>query len=97
MSPPSVPHHGTAMWGTAGQGVNSRLACHSLVLSNCCCFALPLPAAPPTPPPPLPPAAVFDVFAHLGATDDQLDFPVLYASARQVCGVGCCGEKIVSL
>ena len=30
------------------------------------------------------PAAVFDVFAHLGATDDQLDFPVLYASAREV-------------
>jgi hypothetical protein len=29
-------------------------------------------------------AAAFDVFAALGATDDQLDFPVLYASARQV-------------
>lgn len=29
-------------------------------------------------------AAAFDVFANLGATDDQLDFPVLYASARQV-------------
>ncbi len=30
------------------------------------------------------PAAVFDVFAHLGACDEQLDFPVLYASAREV-------------
>lgn len=27
---------------------------------------------------------VFDLFAQLGATDEQLDFPVLYASARQV-------------
>jgi predicted membrane GTPase involved in stress response len=26
---------------------------------------------------------VFDVFANLGASDDQLDFPVLYASARE--------------
>ncbi len=25
---------------------------------------------------------VFDLFANLGATDDQLDFPVLYASGR---------------
>ncbi|KAL4439803.1 hypothetical protein ABPG75_002804 [Micractinium tetrahymenae] len=28
-------------------------------------------------------SSVFDVFAHLGANDDQLDFPVLYASARE--------------
>lgn len=34
--------------------------------------------------PPPPCAAVFDVFAHLGASDDQLDFPVLYASGREV-------------
>eukprot|EP00899_Mesostigma_viride_P027535 jgi/Mesvir1/7967/Mv11877-RA.1 len=26
---------------------------------------------------------IFDLFASLGATDEQLDFPVLYASARQ--------------
>jgi len=29
-------------------------------------------------------SALFDLFAHLGATEDQLDFPVLYASAREV-------------
>ena len=29
-------------------------------------------------------SAIFDLFAHLGATEEQLDFPVLYASARQV-------------
>ncbi|EFN51124.1 hypothetical protein CHLNCDRAFT_141310 [Chlorella variabilis] len=28
-------------------------------------------------------SSVFDVFAHLGACNDQLDFPVLYASARE--------------
>ncbi len=28
---------------------------------------------------------LFDLFASLGATDQQLDFPVVYASARQVC------------
>jgi GTP-binding protein len=28
-------------------------------------------------------SAVFDAFAALGATDEQLDFPVLYASARE--------------
>ncbi|KAI3431850.1 hypothetical protein D9Q98_010602 [Chlorella vulgaris] len=28
-------------------------------------------------------SSVFDVFANLGASDDQLDFPVLYASARE--------------
>lgn len=27
---------------------------------------------------------IFDLFAHLGATEDQLDFQVLYASAREV-------------
>ena len=27
---------------------------------------------------------LFDLFAQMGASDDQLDFPVLYASARQV-------------
>ncbi|MDD3668976.1 MAG: translational GTPase TypA [Alphaproteobacteria bacterium] len=27
--------------------------------------------------------AVFDLFAHLGATDDQLDFPTLFASGRE--------------
>lgn len=27
---------------------------------------------------------IFDLFAQMGATDEQLDFPVLYASARQV-------------
>ncbi len=27
---------------------------------------------------------LFDLFAHLGATDDQLDFTTLYASAREV-------------
>ena len=27
---------------------------------------------------------LFDLFAALGANDDQLDFPVLYASAREV-------------
>jgi GTP-binding protein len=27
---------------------------------------------------------IFDLFAQMGATDDQLDFPVLYASGRQV-------------
>ncbi|HYC05297.1 MAG TPA: GTP-binding protein, partial [Azospirillaceae bacterium] len=26
---------------------------------------------------------MFDLFANLGATDDQLDFPMLYASGRQ--------------
>lgn len=26
---------------------------------------------------------IFDLFASLGATEEQLDFPVLYASARQ--------------
>ena len=29
-------------------------------------------------------SSIFDLFAHLGATEEQLDFPVLYASARQV-------------
>ncbi len=29
-------------------------------------------------------SAAFDTFALLGADDDQLDFPVLYASAREV-------------
>ena len=29
-------------------------------------------------------SALFDLFAHLGATEEQLDFPVLYASAREV-------------
>lgn len=29
-------------------------------------------------------SSVFDLFAHLGASEEQLDFPVLYASARQV-------------
>ncbi|GAB4823663.1 hypothetical protein N2152v2_010709 [Parachlorella kessleri] len=28
-------------------------------------------------------SAAFDVFAHLGATEEQLDFPVLFASARE--------------
>jgi GTP-binding protein len=28
---------------------------------------------------------LFDLFASLGADDRQLDFPVLYASAKQVC------------
>jgi GTP-binding protein len=28
-------------------------------------------------------SAIFDAFAALGATDEQLDFPVLYASARE--------------
>eukprot|EP00879_Flechtneria_rotunda_P033916 GHRR01037821.1.p1 GENE.GHRR01037821.1~~GHRR01037821.1.p1 ORF type:complete len:124 (-),score=27.80 GHRR01037821.1:193-564(-) len=27
---------------------------------------------------------LFDLFASLGATDEQLDFPLLYASAKQV-------------
>ncbi len=27
---------------------------------------------------------IFDLFASLGANDDQLDFPLLYASAKQV-------------
>lgn len=27
---------------------------------------------------------LFDLFAQLGASEEQLDFPVLYASARQV-------------
>lgn len=27
---------------------------------------------------------LFDLFAHLGATDEQLDFTTLYASAREV-------------
>lgn len=27
---------------------------------------------------------LFDLFASLGAADEQLDFPVLYASAKQV-------------
>jgi hypothetical protein len=31
---------------------------------------------------------LFDLFASLGADDRQLDFPVLYASAKQVRGVG---------
>jgi len=26
---------------------------------------------------------IFDLFAQMGATDEQLDFPVLYASGRQ--------------
>ena len=29
-------------------------------------------------------SSIFDLFAHLGASEEQLDFPVLYASARQV-------------
>ncbi len=29
-------------------------------------------------------AALFELFANMGATDEQLDFPVLYASAREV-------------
>ena len=29
---------------------------------------------------------IFDLFAQMGASDEQLDFPVLYASARQVNG-----------
>ena len=42
---------------------------------------------------------LFDLFAALGATDEQLDFPLLYASSKQVraydedsstqCGVTC--------
>ncbi len=31
---------------------------------------------------------LFDLFAHLGATDDQLDFTTLYASAREVSAKG---------
>lgn len=27
---------------------------------------------------------MFDLFAQLGASEEQLDFPVLYASAREV-------------
>jgi hypothetical protein len=39
---------------------------------------------------------LFDLFASLGADDRQLDFPVLYASAKQVCGRGvCCGMGVV--
>ena len=55
-------------------------------------------AASPRPPARLPPrrpsateqrcgeveSAAFDVFHLLGATEEQLDFPVLYASAREV-------------
>jgi GTP-binding protein len=29
-------------------------------------------------------SAVFDLFAQLGASEEQLDFPVFYASAREV-------------
>ena len=29
-------------------------------------------------------SSVFDLFAQMGATEEQLDFPVLYASGRQV-------------
>ncbi len=29
-------------------------------------------------------SAIFDLFAQLGASEEQLDFPVLYASAREV-------------
>ena len=32
---------------------------------------------------------LFDLFAHLGATDDQLDFTTLYASAREVHIIHC--------
>lgn len=32
---------------------------------------------------------LFDLFASLGADDRQLDFPVLYASAKQVCVCVC--------
>ena len=31
-------------------------------------------------------SALFDLFASLGASDEQLDFPILYASAKQVGG-----------
>ena len=31
-------------------------------------------------------SAIFDLFAQLGASEEQLDFPVLYASAREVWG-----------
>lgn len=36
--------------------------------------------------------ALFDLFAALGASEEQLDFTVLYASAREVCfqGLGFC-------
>lgn len=30
-------------------------------------------------------SAIFDLFAQLGASDEQLDFPIFYASAREVC------------
>ena len=29
-------------------------------------------------------SGLFDLFAQMGATEEQLDFPVLYASAREV-------------
>lgn len=29
-------------------------------------------------------SGLFDLFAMMGATEEQLDFPVLYASAREV-------------
>ena len=36
-------------------------------------------------------SALFDLFAQLGASEEQLDFPVLYASARQAReGLRCC-------
>lgn len=41
---------------------------------------------------------LFDLFASLGADDRQLDFPVLYASAKQVCSVdGCVAQLLVML
>jgi hypothetical protein len=33
-------------------------------------------------------SAIFDLFAQLGASEEQLDFPVLYASAREVRQLG---------
>ena len=33
---------------------------------------------------------LFDLFAQLGASEEQLDFPILYASARQVCLTDIC-------
>jgi hypothetical protein len=58
-------------------------ACHH---SRRCCPANPqrLPVkTSPRASPAAPRTALFDVFAQLGASEEQLDFPVLYASARQ--------------
>lgn len=77
-APPASPSLGPSPWLCSPSLHPPPPPPHPGLLIQPCLTCPPHPTHPPHPP------AVFDVFAHLGASDDQLDFPVLYASAREV-------------